>query len=510
MQRLLTGPYRSSSLDRMGIYPPVGLTGLTGSMNTFTTSAATSTAKMLFIRDPALPVWADQTFVSMGTANWTVCYGTDGRVPYVPVAAGYTTPFEVTDATRFFQGNAVATTSSLAVSGTATNPYSTLPADWAPLLYDAKLGGVPFVYVPSGFNASAIVWANAPYVGTSQGGTVCLEFWFRPGVCDTIDLVTNGSAANGYGISANNFTNGYSTGQWVRLRAGTMGFNGTYLTGPSEIFAAIIVCSNTPSINLLLSTPAVTVNPATLTTTTLLPVADFVPNQHITGTPVMLRSTIPHSHNFTIENATKVMNKEGTLTAASVPMATQNPWQTSQSQFVGILPIKKYVGAAEHGLAGYVEPGAAVSALRTHYLPYNKDNSGNVEFTTTMYVSDGDVATVVFVSDPDALTSNSLLIRSSVAWEYVSTLVTLPTGVTKFLSTDVERAMRNLAAVCPFRAFERGGTLLVGPRGPAGPKRPSKPKPKPAERPKPKPAARPKPKPKAEWHPPMALPKKRK
>ncbi len=506
MQHLLTGPAASNNSDRLACFPPVGLTGKTLSNNTFTLSGPSLSGKtkvrLLQMRDPAIPLFAEYYTGSLLAQDWFANYSTNARTD---ATAAATVEAVVTDLLNCGNGASVAAAgTNIGVANPTASIYAQMGADWVPAMVDLEKPGLPWIYVPSNWFLSVVLWSGGAYTGAAQTGKLQLEVWTGPGEFDIKEVNYTASAVNGYGVV---FANALGSGAtpsgdsfWVRPRSATMA--SAALIADSSITISLLVSTTNPTYNLAVTPPTTSVSTGT-TTMCMIPVPEGLPFAHAATTPVMLETTLVHSSYLRCENTTKVLNKEGQFTAARLDLASANVWNATDSSFASALPMKRYAGAGEHGISCNVEPGTAFGSTRSNRYTYNKNDSGVMTHLFTLAVKSGDMANIIVFNDADVSTVTTFLVQYFVGWEYVTNYNTLPTGVTRFSSVDVEKAMNILATRNPFRRFERNPTVVLTGRPSRGPgnnnnrkkqeqlARRSQARPVPRPKPAPKPAAKP-------------------
>lgn len=467
MLQLFLGPYRPVNRRRLPVFPPIGLTGLTGQMGASTISgpseAGQTTVKLIHTRDPVLPLFAEVPSSAFPLQVYQVSYHFAPTQP----SAGNATPVlggPVTEINRIVNGQSSAV--NVQVNGAAESIYSPMGDTWAPMLQDETLPGIPFLYVPLGY---ALV-ATASLINVSTSGAIFMqlewEYWTLAGQIDAITTTAPG------GPFVSNVAAGFLTvfanapaGVWIRPTRVSLEFpNGTGSSAPLGLGDLTFTVMSGAASFVAASWPLqITFGAAPATQLIAMPFC--LPSAHNTTTPIMLSELLPHSSRLALENVTQVMSKEGTVQGARFNLTTQNPWTSfSGAAYNRQDPRKRYIGGAEHGILSYVEPGSHFSATRSHRFLYYRDGT-STSYCPTASFRPGDAVNVISIYDPSPATPGQFLATLWTEWEYITPFATLPLAVASGLTTEVEKALQQLATQCPFGRFERNGSVLATTRG---------------------------------------------
>lgn len=523
MLRTLTGPFNgANSEERVPCFPPVGKTGVTGKMAT-TTIAGPETGgptikRGLLFRNCNMPLWYDRDLSTIEASICAVTYSSSSR-PVKTIGQQY--EGTVTSEPLWINNQTYVASGGVFPSVTNSTPlYSRsdtgMQSFW-PTMMDEQLPGSPFIFVPDYWRYTFVTYINAPAAGGFHAnGNVEYEVWKSPGEVETFSKAAPGVLGVPLCSTADSFS---TTGFWVRPRATTIDIGGLTITNVSTgVYTTLVISTGVLGIGGWTDTSAAFT--PTLSTTAnvnhfncLIPVAAAIPEQHMTAAQVMLDNTIHHSTHLVLENITKVLNKEGTINAAQVNLAVANPWAISvETAAAGVDPLKRYFGAAEHGLVAYVEPaGVAAKARNTrHFYNYFNDGINQINYYP-LVVGLTENCVMFSIFDGDVSTVSTFATTIKTGWEFVSNYQIFPTAVTRLVTLDFERALISLSRNNPFRRFEgvkgmqelqpRSGKMYTErkpKKGKAPNKEAAKPKPKAAKpapaKPQPKKAAAPPPK----------------
>lgn len=457
----LTGPYRKASdCIRLPTHPILGKTALTGYTGVASLSgpefSTATTKRLLQFKDPVYPLWYEYAVNSLSSIAASYTYQTDLVAP----AGNPVNPYnaQIKDIYAISAGNVNAAGDQLGSLGVVGN-WTGLANTW-PMMVDDKLGGAPFIYVPSNFNLSLATWMASTYAaGGSATGTMMLEFWVAPGETDTqtVQLTENQAAAP---CAVKRTALSVATCNWVRPLATTLTLAGAGTVGAgATIYAGLHICPGVPSVSFSTTGNAPTFTSATNSATAYswLPIPEAMPLQHLTNAVLSLDNVMMHSSHLLLENMTKVLNKEGLIDCARLNLAVVNPWIATTSSFTGVDPIKRYTRAAEHGLSAHVDPTAEYDHTRSHRMFYNfKDNAVSTSIVV-MQLRLSDCFNLITLTDADTTTVGTFLLRYSAGWEFLTTSTLYETSVVDLRKTPLalaDTAMNMLATRCPFRAFE--------------------------------------------------------
>lgn len=453
----------------MPTYPPIGLTGITGLQGTTTLSGpatpGVTTVKIVHTRDPVLPLFAQIPPTQAPNQVYQVLYRWSGSQSAVGTVTSNTHALAGIDDVLLVV-NGTTDSPNTRVTNAAPSLYSAMGGNFAPMMRDSTLGGLPFIYVPQGYSLTATCSVNGITASTGLGEfTLVYEEWVSAGQTDATTVVFAPPVGQSQFVPSVAAAYGYpivtaTTSTWVRptnVNLAVAGSGGLSIAGGAIGDLTLTVAAGTMSY-------AASSWPASYTimgvaADQVIAVPAVLPAAHQVATPVMLSELLAHSSHLTLENVTQVMSKEGSIQAARYNLSLQNPWSVVyDAGFQGQDPRKRYVGGAEHGVRSIVEPGTHFGATRLHQLHTFYTNTINVPVANFMV---GDYVNVIFIYDPSPATPGQFLCSLWTGWEYVTPYSTLPLAVARGLSTDVERALQQMATQCPFSRFERNGAVLA-------------------------------------------------
>lgn len=464
----LTGPYkRSADSIRLPTHPILGKTALTGYSGVATLNgpevSGSTTKRLLQFKDPVYPLWYEYNITSVAALGIALTYQTDLVAP----AGNPVNPYnaQIEDIYSISTSNVSAAADVVGVTGVAGN-WTGLTGVW-PLMIDEKLGGQPFVYVPSGFILSVAAWMSTTYAaGGSATGTMMLEFWTAPGETDTQTIVFSDNLTASPGAVKRAAISAVAT--WLRPRATSLTLAGAGTVGAGgNIYAGLFITPGMPSATLSTTGLGPTFSASTNGSpqNTLLPVPEAMPQQHLANAALSLDNVLMHSSHVLIENMTKVLNKEGMIDAARLNLIVANPWIASSSAFTGVDPVKRYTRAAEHGVQAYVDPTAEYDHVRSHRMFYNYKDNAVVSSLVVMQIRQSDCYNLITITDADVTTVGTFLLRYAAGWEFITTSTLYDTSVVDLRRTPLsmaDSAMNVLAVRCPFRKAE-GERQELGP-----------------------------------------------
>ncbi len=443
-------------MHRLPAHPPVGKTALTGYTATGSITgpsvAGLTTKRLLQFRDPVYPLWVDYETSAVPAVAFAATYQTD----LVCTAGSPVNPYnaQIEDVYSLTTSNIAATSDGMGLAGVTSN-WTGITGTW-PMMLDDKLGSKPFLYVPPNFCLSTFTWFATTYAGGGNAtGTMMLEFWVAPGETDTQTVVyTDVFGANP--TCGKRQVLSTLVGNWVRPVATSMSLAGAGVLGAAaNMYAALAITPVTPGLAAVAGIgPLITTAAGVGGSYALLPVPEAMPQQHILYSLQSLDNVVMHSSHITLENMTKVLNKEGLINAGRVNMVAANPFLSTDVVLTGLDPAKRYFGAAEHGLVSYVDPTAEYGRPRSHRVYYNyKDNSVTQSFLC-MQLRQSDCFNYISITDSDVATVGTFGYRVSLAWEFLSTSSLFDLGVTTHKTQALDDAMNQLALRSPFSRFE--------------------------------------------------------
>lgn len=509
----IVGPYDQKRNVRLPAYPPHGLTSIVGTNLDLTIeSSAISAEKRLFLfPDPVWPLWADQLNTSLagGTAEFTVTYKTDN---VTEVTSAYLNVHGITyDSHREWQGALGATSTEYPGVFNATvlyNDYGFGGRYLWPSMVDINCGHEPFYWMPGSagpaHNVAVNIWVPGPYMGTSvvnnNTASIELEYWTAPGEVSsrTIDLggttLTPSTLVTFPGTmgvtcpSAALLGNGQS--RFIRIRSVAFAQDGvarnTTTGSPLYVSMTMGIGTLSPTVAIVMGYPcSVNVVAPAVAANTLMPIKGAYPSGVMDATTIPFENVLLHSVSLSLENSTKVINKEGTLVAGSLDHSRQYfpDWVVSTPQ--RIASQRRYLGAAEHGIRTWIPFSPASGGARNCLMTTDITEVATSTLRTQM--RSGDIYTCIVIKDDDFATVSSFTARLSLEWEYLNTNPIFGVGVTRFVTPSLEMACTQLSMMPNFRRFERDGTTIATTRGRV--RGPRKPKAKQEGKPKPKPKA---------------------
>lgn len=480
----LRGPWKDHrSEERIPLYPPIGRTAITGYMAEGTvevplTGSLTTTKEFLLFRDPVWPLWSTINVANLPQAIAVVVYKTDSLMsagrPAAPVNAFCGDIYSIEQNNTGVPGPAQpGAACSYLLPALATSMW--------PSMVDPSLDTRPFFWAPPATQVVVSVWTTCSYSGTvssfSYGANV--ETWLGPGQVGDFTFSYDdaaGGKARQSGIATWTIYNGSQTvGAWLRLRDVEFTETGTSVAAAGNLFASMTY--STASISQSLS--GLGLAPAygwqaglPVNRISLFPVLSAFSNNHYV-VPQTLVGVIPHSVHLTLENVTKITNKEGQISAASFALSgTFNPFQVTQADHATVIPEKRYFRAAEHGIMTYAEVGHSVAVTRTYTVSWAQSDSSTIRQYPVSVWCDQDRFAHIVVTDADATTMSTFAFRLFVGWEFVTRNIIFPADLSRAYLADLERAVRTLLISNPFRPFERGSVLAVTGSKPERPSRP--------------------------------------
>lgn len=495
MLSTLIGPYVPGrrANDRIPNFPPNGRTGLTGTVNTFTLTGPQASAinlttkRMIQTRDPVLPLFYDYINTNYTNAGVLVTYDTDTGWKS---GLALDSTAEITDINMVTTAASTGTSALPGITGTVQQPYSNMGSNYWPSMTDPQLTGNPFFWLPDNWSYTFLVHNVA--AANAILGFVTFEVWDGPGAVSAV--ISSFSTSSVYGAAGGAY---YSDGNpaWVRMRAVNITSAGNS-AADTNVKASMYISAGAATVTFLSSSVTITsAQGATVGTgVCMLPVPESLPAQTLATVPSMLTSVVMHSSNLQFENVTKVLNKEGTMQAARLRYADRaRPFAASASTIAIVDPRKRYMGALEHGVRGYVEPGASVGTPREHLFTY-LTTAGVRQILPTMVIRSEDIYNLYSITDSDVTTVSTFSVSLSQGWEYVSNSYLFETDVCRTTTPVLERAIVALQLRNPFTRLEGGRGQELAPRrppqAPRQPRRPRKARPPPPKPPQPRPKMR--------------------
>lgn len=439
----------------------------------------------LLTRSPVYPFWFSQSIADKWT--YQAVYETGAKFGPIPVASDAETAGDVQDLLGSYSGNTGGSQNAIGVVDGAALPAMTgLPRATAILAYSEvnDKPDIPFVFVPKGARATVVLalTGSAMTAGSLGTGTdVNLEYMLRGMEQDEF---SSGALVTSSNFAYKSFV--ATKGLWVRPVSATATLAAAVIAGATILRVGILVTNTsagTVSSNVN-SFPAFTLTNASVDLTPkLLPYPGTVGQGIFTFSNKAFESCMTTGVSLLMENVSKVMNKEGTITAGCLTDGSENVWSqvndntSTLSAIAALPPQRRYRGASEHGLTMSVLPGKNFQTLRSHTVSLSGFTSLNCP---VMSFRPGDYFSIFAISDADVETPMTFSTTVSVAWEYVTDTQFVESSIAGTPLEVMHKAMLQISAQPFARVLERGTVLAVAgaSRGPAAKPKP-KPKPKP-------------------------------
>lgn len=478
-----------------------------------TTTGSTDTTLVL-MRDICYPLWVEYVGgVETGSvlASWDYVAGWG-----CPQAGVGSTSYETTcdHMTYSRAGNIGIGGEQPLVVGGAVPPFS----NWSSAGVTAYSGPVatfpdmdhpdsPFLFVPAG--AHAVLFGRVNLTGlvlasmnieVDVANTASEDILVHPFTALTI----SGNMA--YSIAT------FTSNMWLRVKSVSASFPA--LGGSAVVGAGIFVTNSAaqPTVTLTNNVNTTITVAGAPTTNKLLVPANWARPVNVLGFSTRpFETTFPTGFRLTLENVTKVVNREGMITAASFNTDTQTPQAIADAPFTYIAAApaeRKGRWAAEHGLTATVMTPQTLAEQRSNL--YIISTAAAYGYVPTACIRNNDWASVIVITDADSATPSGFSASLTYTWEYVSNTQFVESKLTSSKLEDLRSAVLRLGSNPLFGPLERGSHLMAtGIRPPRPPRQPKSRKAvePPAKKPKPKPKAGASKKPPPGWHPPMTLPK---
>lgn len=486
---------------RLPTYPEVIATATTQlTSDAVVKGDATTGVYGLLTRSPVMPLWLSQASADKWQYQATYSVGMKFVEPLGTIQD--TAASVPSDFANTYSGNVSAGVTSVGVSGAAQPPYYAGNAvrPHAPLAINPQIStDIPFVFVPKNAVVTQLIWlaGSAVAVELLPGSNADMEFLVRGSETDEFSsgswTISNNTAFRSY-ISSNNY--------WVKPGVVSVTVDNASVGGSVSVYTAICVAN-------VITAPLITANagaaptlnyttPAVNTLPCLLPVPGTVGYGAWNFSRKAFQNVIFTGVDFSMENTTKIMNKEGSIHAGALTDADRSAWYAVETldgtlSAISALPAqRRFRCAAEHGMRATVLPGKNFARSKSHLMSlFGYDTL----YTPVMSIMPGDYYTIFAVDDPDLTTANGFLLRCTTAWEYVADTQFVQTKAPGSGIETLHKAMLIVNTTPPFSTFERGTVLAVTGKATArGPqqmkKKPAGSTPKPKPKPKPK-AAKP-------------------
>lgn len=428
-------------------------------------TAAAETAGVL-CRSPLYPLWLER----VDTTKWMYYSTYKSDTTY-----GAGTPIQpltmnIVDLDNSYASLTAADTSNVGTTGFAANPYtSAFPRPCAIMALEGD-DKIPYTYVPKGARCYVFGWGTTTVTGTIGSPTdISLQYRIRAGDDDDLVATSLSTTANsnsfGYLITA-------AASFWIRPTAASISVIGGLASypGPGEYrFAVFVTNVAITSTDITYSTIA-GVGPfvngtavSILASPLLMPVPEAVGAGTYAFTSSAYVSTLPTGTDLSLENTTKIMNKEGTIVAGVVDHADRDPWEvasaTAVSTIANLPKERRYRRAAEHGARLFVPPGSdSFNSFRNFTI--RGQATGLLNYPC-LALARGDKAVIFVIMDADVATVSSFTFSLATTWEY-RTMTQLVTAQICGTPLDALRQALIRCAVAPFcRSLERGSVLAV-------------------------------------------------
>lgn len=490
LHKALTRPDLLSGV-RLPTYPNLVTTATTqiaGEGDIEVTAAANGSYGLLF-RDPTYPLW------------WATPGGCYGNVtdPTALVNCSYTATYQMmneipsavdvqfsgeTESMSAAYGGVVgsATASNPSVSGSIGFPFSQALANsgtraTAPLATFPMIDqqDIPFIFVPAGCTVSYVVWTNAPTGNTTT-------YTYNIGGCTVlVEEVLNGDKEANTTVTATNFQGNVAwatikpvVNRWVRVRSVTFDsfFNPTPVATSFtyKTYCAVHVsnCGQTISATSAAASngPSIVDGGSTDPTPLLLPVA-FACCAPAMGFSVRsLAATLFTGVRLTMENISKIINREGTLSFGMLDNSTldffrsASSFSSTQAAIAALPAERRFRCASEHGLAASVFPGQVLQKLRESVISFGTAQTQGLTVPQMVFYP-GDYAAAIQYLDPDNATSTAFTFRCNWTWEYMVSTQFVQCKVSGSSIDDLQKAVRMTYVKPIVSTFEKGASLAI-------------------------------------------------
>lgn len=502
---------------RIPTYPsvsPTCTTQLSGDGEVDVTPTGQPGSYGYLFRDPSYPLWWATEGGRFGAgytvpASYFAAYGF-GESTYTE--PGVTFSADIERLQTYGGGNFNALQSLIApyVTNTDNFPYSRTavslglrggpPFSQYP---DIDLSDIPFMFAPAGSVVTYTIWTNA-FRGVSEAVV-------NAGL--VIESVVSGEKENNSNIALTNFAGNIawvnvfpSKNHWIRPRAATLATNFTGAYDPLSQYSTYV------SVHVGNDVPTVTAQNASgfgwgprvayptgpgLSNSILLPAPFATAAPAASFSLKSLNSTMITGVRLTMENISKIMNREGILAAGMLDNSAIDILNSAASpdeaiSIISTLPAeRRFRCAAEHGIVATVYPSHTTGVLRESLLGFVQSGALNL-FMPQMVQRAGDFAALLVCMDPDSTTSTSFTMRTNWTWEYITSTQFVQARLSGSSLSALHEATRLAISKPVFETFERGSTMAITNPGrkPAASTQKPKPKPKPKAKPQQKPAQR--------------------
>lgn len=437
----------------------------------------------LLTRSPVYPFWFNQYQTEIW--SYQTVYDTGVVIPEIPAEADMQESAGVTDMTNTYAGYYASSAGNVACVGSVAPNYCqglTRPAAPLALYSGTDLVDIPFTFVPKGATLwviSAIVGGTVTSGNLMQGTDVNLEYMIKGAQSD--DITEPGTVGNG----ANYFYKTFKAAVNMWVRPTSVSIAGYLLVTAGVCRAKVALVVSNASENVTFSANVGVFPGLTFTGVPVAGAPMLLPVPGTTGQGIWnFSSAAFESVMFTgvslaMENVTKIVAREGTITAGCLTDASINVWavassaKATEAAIAGLPTQRSYRGGAEHGLSASVLPGKNFQRLRSHVA--NPAGYPTIP-VPVMHVVPGDYYTIFAINDPDigvsASAESQMNFSATVCttWEYVADTQFVEC---RLAGTSIEVMHKTMLAINSnpvVRAYERGVTLAVtGPRAPRAP-----------------------------------------
>lgn len=443
-------------------------TTLFGPLSTLPSTASSKDTTLLLTRDVMLPLWAELPGgLEEGAVVAPWSYQVGWQLP--SAQPGTTSYLGNTSALSYSRsGNIGAGGDQITVTGGSNPPFSVWNISGTPnttsnsgpiaQFPDMHKPNLPFIFVPAGATAVMFGRINATPNGGLDHAFLNIETAATPSEADvagpfhSVGLTLVGNTAVGITTS--------SVNRWVRL----VSFSATYpsLTSPGgavSVGCGILV-TNATSVTVTQTTAATNVAIGGVVTTNklLVPLSWARPTNITAFSSRPFEALFPTGVRLTLENVTKIVNREGTITAASVENSGTLPWNVvdDPNTYLANVPAeRKGRWAAEHGVSATVMPSLTATEVRS-----------NLYFQTagvvpTMCIRNGDWGTVIVVADADSSTVSGFSANLTYTWEYVATTQFVESMLTNTKLEDYRAAVVKIGSNPVAMPLEVGSVLTA-------------------------------------------------
>lgn len=419
LARAMALPHEYES-QRFPSFPALERTAVLG-FNTPGALAVGASTRIMLTRQASYPLWVDRVS---------------------PQVNGYYVDFQTPNPFRLAASSNIVFNSPISFWGTVSRlALGLLPSfqgmlpgfDYPLVAYDSLIDGQEWFYIPASWTGTFILTAQAGALPATDPGLICEVWsWTSPGqshVAAIFGLIWTAGAQS----LAGTFTPAFNG--WYRLQR-MSSTNQSYVETNAS-FSMSFAVYNTSVV--------VTAEPnRTIVLPSGSPISGFLP---LSSPPEFVNSVLPYTTTRTtacaalFTNVTKVMNKEGTVTAGRLNPSVLNPFRFLKTDIVGLHPAEKQLLSLETGFYTYCPPSTDLASFWDYTL-----NTGAGAAASPVYRLDNSalVNCAVF-EDPDGGTS--LAVNLDVHIEFRSSSALWPIGLSTLTLESFHQAQLSLVAV---------------------------------------------------------------